>query len=160
MPSRPEVCGDAAEDGQEPLRMPRRFEAFHRPFALSGAPMRVLGAVVQIPRPPVLHRPHELAVGDLVAAQRVGDQQRGTDRRPLSSLQKNRLAATAFRRDWTRTSSTLPCWSTARHRYHSLPLIPTNTSSRCHLSAGRGRRRRSWLAQACPNLAHHRRIVS
>src|SRR4029077_17400002 len=36
MPSRPEVCGDAAEGGQEPLRMPRRFEAFHRPFALSG----------------------------------------------------------------------------------------------------------------------------
>ena len=29
--------------------MPRRFEAFHRPFALSGGLMRVLGAVVQIP---------------------------------------------------------------------------------------------------------------
>src|SRR5246500_5667805 len=50
MPSRPEVCGDAAEGGQEPLRMPRPFEAFHRPFALSGGLMRVLGAVVQIPR--------------------------------------------------------------------------------------------------------------
>src|SRR5258708_38448843 len=45
MPSRPEVCGDAAEGGQEPVRMPRRFEAFHRPFALSGGLMRVLGAV-------------------------------------------------------------------------------------------------------------------
>src|SRR5271165_6611766 len=64
----------------------------------------------------------------------------------LSSLRKNRWAATALRRDWTRTSSTLPCWSTARLRYRSLPLIPTNTSSRCHLSPGRGRRRRSWLA--------------
>ena len=74
MPSRPEVCGDAAEGRQEPLRMPRRFEAFHRPFALSGGLMRVLGAVVQIPRPPVLHRRHERAVGDLVAAQLVGDQ--------------------------------------------------------------------------------------
>ena len=49
------------------------FEAFHRPFALPGGPMRVLGAV-QIPRPPVVHRRHELAVGDLVAAQLVGDQ--------------------------------------------------------------------------------------
>ena len=74
MPSRPQVCGDAAEGRQEPLRMPRRFEAFHRPFALSGGLMRVLGAVVQIPRPPVLHRRHERAVGDLVAAQLVGDQ--------------------------------------------------------------------------------------
>ena len=74
MPSRPQVCGDTAEGGQEPLRMPRRFEAFHRPFASSGALMRVLGAVVQIPQPPVLHRRHELAVGDPAAAQRVGDQ--------------------------------------------------------------------------------------
>src|SRR5262245_29485570 len=41
------------------------------------------------------------------------------------------------------TSSTLPCWSTARHRYRSQPLIPTNTSSRCHLSPGGGRRRHS-----------------
>ena len=73
MPPRPEVCGDAAEGGQEPLRMPRRFDAFHRPFALSGGLMRVLGTV-QIPRPPVLHRRHELAVSDLVAAQLVGDQ--------------------------------------------------------------------------------------
>src|SRR3984885_5343550 len=32
VPSWAEVCGDAAEGGQEPLRMPRRFEAFHRPF--------------------------------------------------------------------------------------------------------------------------------
>jgi hypothetical protein len=46
MPSRPKVCTDVAEGGQEPLRMPRRCEAFHRPFALSGALMRVLGAVV------------------------------------------------------------------------------------------------------------------
>ena len=50
MPSRPEVCADPAEGGQEPLRMPRRFEACHRPFALSGGLMRVLGADVQIPR--------------------------------------------------------------------------------------------------------------
>jgi hypothetical protein len=70
----------------------------------------------------------------------------GTYRRPLSRLPKNRLAATAFRRDCTRTSSTLPCWSTARHSYRSLSLIPTNTSSRCHVSPGRGRRRRTWLA--------------
>ena len=74
MPSRPKVCGNGTEGGQESLRMPQRFEAFHRPFALSGGLMRVLSAVVQIPRPPVLHRRHELAVGDLVAAQLVGHQ--------------------------------------------------------------------------------------
>ena len=39
-----------------------------------------------------------------------------TYRRPLSNLRKNRLAAAVLRCDWTRMSSTLPCWSTARHR--------------------------------------------
>jgi hypothetical protein len=52
--------------------MPQRCEAFHRSFVLSGGLMRVLGAVVQIPRLPVCHRRHELAVGDLVAGQLVG----------------------------------------------------------------------------------------
>jgi hypothetical protein len=74
MPSWPKVCGDAAEGGRELLGMPHRCEAFHRWFALPGGLMIVLGAVVQIPRPPVLHRRHELAVGDPVAGQLVGDQ--------------------------------------------------------------------------------------
>jgi hypothetical protein len=74
MPSRPKMWRDAAKGRQEPLGMPHRFEAFHRPFALSGGLMRVLGPVIQIPRPPVLHRRHELTVSDLVAAQLVGDQ--------------------------------------------------------------------------------------
>ncbi len=33
------------------------------------------------------------------------------------------MAANAFRGDCTRTSSTLPCWSTARHRKWIVPLI-------------------------------------
>src|SRR4029079_8623459 len=40
-----EVCGDAAEGGQEPLRLPRRGEAFHGAFADPGRLMGVLGAV-------------------------------------------------------------------------------------------------------------------
>src|SRR5215831_10003629 len=35
-----------------------------------------------------------------------------------------------------------------------------NISSRCHLSPGRERRRRSWLAYCWPNLRHHLRIAS
>jgi hypothetical protein len=57
-------------------------------------------------------------------------------------------------------SSTLPCWSTARHRYRCAPLIETNTSSRCHLSPSRRPRRRSWFAYSCPNRSHQARIVS
>src|SRR6185295_1672322 len=48
---------------------------------------------------------------------------RGTYRSPLSSRRKNFMAANTFRRDCTRTSSTLPCWSTARHRKWIVPLI-------------------------------------
>ena len=74
MPSWSKVRGDAAKGRQEPLGMPHRFKAFHRPFALSGGLMRVLGAIVQIPRLPVGHRPHELAVSNPVAGQFVGHQ--------------------------------------------------------------------------------------
>ena len=74
MPSWSKVRGDAAKGRQEPLGMPHRFKAFHRPFALSGGLMRVLGAIVEIPRLPVGHRPHELAVSNPVAGQFVGHQ--------------------------------------------------------------------------------------
>jgi hypothetical protein len=45
MPSWPKVRTDAAEGGQEPLGVPDRFKAFHRPFALPGALMRILGSI-------------------------------------------------------------------------------------------------------------------
>ena len=64
MPSWSKVRGDGAKGRQEPLGMPHRFKAFHRPFALSGGLMRVLGAIVEIPRLPVGHRRHELAVSN------------------------------------------------------------------------------------------------
>ena len=74
MPSWSKVRGDGAKGRQEPLGMPHRFKAFHRPFALSGGLMRVLGAIVEIPRLPVGHRRHELAVSNPVAGQFVGHQ--------------------------------------------------------------------------------------
>ena len=40
----------------------------------------------------------------------------GLYRIPLNRCRKKRLAAVAFRRSWTRMSSTTPCWSTARQR--------------------------------------------
>ena len=73
MPSWSKVPGDAAKGRQEPLGMPHRFKAFHRPFALPGGLMGVLGSIVQVLRPAVLDRRHDLAVRDLVAAQPVGD---------------------------------------------------------------------------------------
>ena len=96
--------------------MPHRFKAFHRPFALSGGLMRVLGAIVEIPRLPVGHRPHELAVSNPVAGQFVGHQHARYIPQALEQFTEEALGCLAFRRDCTKTSKTLPCWSTARHR--------------------------------------------
>src|SRR3954447_16535243 len=51
----------------------------------------------------------------------------------FSSLRSRRLAAPLSRRLWTRRSSTMPSWSTARHSQCFLPAIFTTTSSRCHV---------------------------
>ena len=91
MPSWSKVRPDAAKGRQEPLGMPHRCKAFHRPFALSGALMRVLGAIVAIPRLPVGHRPHELAVSSPVAGQFVGHQHARHIPQAWSNLRKNRL---------------------------------------------------------------------
>jgi hypothetical protein len=53
--------------------MPHRFEAFHRPLTLPRRLVRVLRSIVQIFRPAMLHRRHELAVRDPIATQPVGD---------------------------------------------------------------------------------------
>src|SRR6266446_6753035 len=69
----------------------------------------------------------------------------------FSSLRSGRLAACLLRRRCTRTSSTTPAWSTARQSQCFTPAILSTTSSRCHLSPTRGRRRRIWLANCWPN---------
>ena len=63
-------------------------------------------------------------MGRPVAGELVGDEHpRHVPQSREQSRRKNFLAATAFRRDCTRTSSTLPCWSTARPRTWIVPLI-------------------------------------
>src|SRR5919202_879195 len=78
----------------------------------------------------------------------------------FSSLRSRRLAAFLSRRLWTRTSSTVPSLSTARHNQCFLPAILILTSSKCHLSPGRGSRRRISFAKPWPNLSAHCRTVS
>src|SRR5271167_3318460 len=47
--------------------------------------------------------------------------------------------------------------STARQTYNCLPLMETNTSSRCHRPCGRGRPRLSLRAMIPPNFKAQRR---
>jgi hypothetical protein len=74
MAAGPEMRGDNAEHRQEPLGCARGAEAFHGAFAVPAGLVRVLGAVVQVFRPAMLRRRHELAVRHLVAGELVGDQ--------------------------------------------------------------------------------------
>src|SRR6186997_900814 len=47
-------------------------------------------------------------------------------------------------------SRTSPSLSTARETYNYLPLMETNTSSKCHRPSGRGRPRLSWRGTRRP----------
>ena len=72
MPTRAEMWRDAAERGQEPLRMPGLRCTVSSPARVAG--MRVLGPVVQILRLPVFYRGQHHAVGRPVAGELVGDE--------------------------------------------------------------------------------------
>jgi hypothetical protein len=85
---------------------------------------------------------------------------RGWAPHPSSTWRRKASAALRLRRAWTRMSSTTPSSSTARHRQCLRPLRLSCTSSTCHLSPGRGRRRFRPAANMGPNLRHHNRIVS
>ena len=74
VPGRAEVRGDATERGQESLGRADSAEPFHRPFALPGRLVGVLGPIIQVCRLPVFDRRHGGPVRDLVAAELVGGQ--------------------------------------------------------------------------------------
>ena len=85
----------------------------------------------------------------------LSDDTRGTSRTPWKRVRKHCLAACVLRRFWTRMSRMWSSCSTARHRSWRSPLIGKDTASRCHVSPGCGRRRRSRLASSCPHFRHH-----
>ena len=73
VPTGPKVRRDAAERGQESLRVPDRLEAFHRPLAVPGRLVGVLRPV-QVPRLPMLDRRHHRPLRRLIASELIGDQ--------------------------------------------------------------------------------------
>ena len=73
----PKVASDVAERKQEPLGLPRGGEPFHHLFPDSGRLMGILSPIVQVLRPAMGHRRHELAVRHRVAGQLVGDDHPG-----------------------------------------------------------------------------------
>src|SRR6185369_14723791 len=73
-------CRPGRKCGEMPLNAdknrcacPGRCEPLHRSFPLPGGLMRVLDPIVEVLRAAMLDRCQQLAVGDLVAAEFVGD---------------------------------------------------------------------------------------
>jgi len=70
--------------------------------------MRILRTIVKSFILVVLDTWHDLSLRRAVAFELIGDDPRGTYRKPFNSLRKNLLAALWLRRLWTRMSSTSP----------------------------------------------------
>ncbi|OKJ89736.1 hypothetical protein AMK33_36630 [Streptomyces sp. CB02400] len=64
---------------------------------------------------------------------------RGTARVFFDGRREKRLGVALSRRLCARMSSTLPSWSTVRHKCFSPLLVLVRTSSRCDLSSVGGR---------------------
>jgi len=101
----------------------------------------------------------KLAFSNAIAAQFIRDDD--ARRAPtLHELPQEPLCSLSVRRDCTRISSVSALPSTARQSQCFFVRIVITTSSRCHLSAGRGRPRRILAAICVPNFATQSRIVS
>src|SRR6266481_8188931 len=132
---------------EEALSLAGRFELLHLPLSSARRLVRILRSVVQSLVLAMLNAGHDVPLRRAVAGELISDHDawrwhlllQQLAQHPLGSI---RWAAGVSRRRWTRTSSTMPVWSTARHNQCFTPAISSTTSSRCHLSPTRGRRRR------------------
>jgi hypothetical protein len=152
VPSRSKVRGDPTEGRQEPLGMPRRFDALHRPPP-SGGLRRILGPIVQILRPSVCHRRHQLPVRDPVTGQLIGHQHTRHIPQPLEQLTEEPLGRFAV--------SPGP----HQHLQHVAVLIDRAPQVDEHLIkvplvAGARAASTERVGVGRPNLSHQRGIVS
>ena len=158
VPTGPKV-GEMPLNADGTVGVPDRLEAFHRPLALPGRLVGVLGAVVQVLRPAMLHRQHELAVRHLVAGELVGDEHPGHVPQALEQSAE----ALCGHRIQARLDQNVERVAVLVDRARQVPLCAVDlddASSRCHLSPGRRPRRRSSFAYCCPNRSHQARMVS
>lgn len=71
--SESEQVGNRIMDGNEPLKLACRLEAFHDPFASSGRLVRIFRSIIQACVRPVFDAGHEGAHGGIIGSELVGD---------------------------------------------------------------------------------------
>jgi hypothetical protein len=132
-----EMVRDGTKGGKKALRMARGFETPHSALSLPGWLVRVFCSIVQAFVLAMLDSWQDFLLCGGIARQFVCDDHPWDILESFEQFPKELLRGfRGSRRLWTRISSTLPCWSTARHRYCCFPLIVRKTSSKCHLSPG------------------------
>ena len=102
--------------GEKLLGLPDGFEPPHVAFAPSGRLVRDFAAVVEIPALPMLDARQDLAFGGSIGAEFVGHDHTWRVAQTLQQLAKEALGGFCVAAALNQTSSTFPCWSTARQR--------------------------------------------
>ena len=146
--------------GQEVLGLMWRLEPLHLPFSASRRSVGVFSAIVEVAALSVLDVREQSTLCRAVAPELVGHAHtRNVLQTPEQALEEPRCG---FRISTTLDKNVehdpVPIYRVPE--IVKLPWIRMNTSSKCHLSPGCGRRRRTLFAKLAPNLAHHRRTLS
>ena len=128
---------DAAERKQESLGLPSRGEAFHHPFADPGRLMGVLGPVELLPAA-MGHPRQKLAASDLIAGQLVSDNHPRHLSQALEQLTEKPLGRRRVAARLHQNVEHVAVPVDRAPQVMAVPLIVTNTSSKCHIVAGAG----------------------
>ena len=142
------------------MRLTGRFELLHLPLSSACRLVRILRSVVESLVLAMLNAGHDLPLCRAIARKLVGDHDTGRPHLPLQQFAQQPLGrllvASALDQDVEHDTGLVD----GSPKPMLYPGILSTTSSRCHLSPTRGRRRRIWLANGWPNLRAHCRTVS
>ena len=110
----------------------------HLPLSPPCRPMRVLGAIVQIPALSVFDAGKQIALRDAAASRLVGHDHLRHILQSLRQSSEDTVGSVGITPILNQTVERDAVWSTARQRSCCTPRIRMKTSSRYHLSPGRG----------------------
>jgi len=155
-----EVIADGREHADEPLQVPGRSKALHRPLSSAERQMRIFRSVVKPLVRAVFDVWHDLASGSRVGAELVGDHAPGRAallaQEPFQQALGG-LGVAAALDDLIKDVSVLV---NSPPQPVLLARDVTTTSSKCQMSRWLGVLRLRRRAYAVPNFSAHRRTVS
>ena len=122
--------------------------------------MRVLSSIIQIAVLAMLNVRQQRALRHAMAASLSVTSTCGTYCRPLQQPLEEALRSPGSAAILHQDVEHDPVLIDGTPEIMRLALDPDVISSKCHLSPGRGRRRRRLFAKLAPNFKYHRRVLS